>query len=163
MRFTDEYLLDAVQAVVDITAKLQTPNELSGAEFLESLGVARDAHARLQTVLGHARSSNEKGCDLRRLAKDAVACQDAANPRPLSVLFSNLTHRVMREGGNPAYQESAPIRLVLHQLLNLLDHSSLPAYDRDVMLFHRDIEECEALMANPPLVADRDQCERKTA
>jgi len=151
MRYIDEYVLGAMQAVTDPTAALACSDRF------------RAARERLREVLEQARKNNAQARDLQRLARDAVSCQDAANPRPLSVLFSNLTHTVMKDLGNPGYESSPAIHLVLHQLLNLLDHSSLPAYDRDVMLFHRDIEACEGLLKTSPPVADRNQCERKSA
>ena len=144
MRFIDEYVLGAIRAAVD--------PETCKAPFSDRACAARE---RLREVLDQACKNNAQARDFPRLREMAAEIQNAANPRPLSVLFSNLTHTVMREGGNPAYQNSAPIRLVLHQLLNLLDHSSLPAYDRDVMLFHRDMEECEKALNISPLPPDR--------
>ena len=144
MRFIDEYVLGAMQAVVGPDVDKDVFSDRS-----------RGARERLREVLDQARKNNQQARDLRRLVKLATETQDAANPRPMTVLLSNLTHTVMTEGGNLAYGKSPAIRLVLHQLLYLLDHSSLPAYDRDVMLYHRDVEACEELLNISPPVPDR--------
>ena len=89
---------------------------------------------------------NEAGQALRRqlgiLDEDSVLLS-LANPRPLSTLLTNLIHTVMADLGNPGYENSAAIRLVLHQLLHLLDRSSLPKYDRETPAYMADIDACE--------------------
>ena len=49
----------------------------------------------------------------------------------------------MADLGTPGYENSAAIRLVLHQLLHLLDRSSLPKYDREMPAYMADIDACE--------------------
>ena len=144
MRYIDEYVLGAIQAVVGHGADRDLSSDRSGA-----------ARERLREVLEQARKNNQQARDLRRLVKMAIETQDAANPRPMTVLLSNLTHTVMAEGGNPAYEKSAAIRLVLHQLLFLLDRSSLPAYDRDFGLYERDLRACGELVGVSPPTPDR--------
>ena len=135
MRYTDEWILAAMQAVID---------SADGTGCSEDLTVTcRAAVERLRVVLGHARKNNEQARDLKRLVKLALETQDAANPRALSTLLTHLIHTVMAGLGNPGYENSAAIRLVLHQLLHLLDRSSLPKYDRETPAYMADIDACE--------------------
>jgi len=144
VRYIDEYVLGAIQAVVGPDTDRDLFSDRS-----------RAARERLREVLDQARKNNQQARDLRRLVTLATETQDAANPRPMTVLLSNLTHAVMAEGGNPAYEKSPAVRLVLHQLLYLLDHSSLPAYDRDLGLWERDMRACEELLNISQPVPDR--------
>lgn len=137
MQYTDEYLLDAIAELTDSADSTGCTEDLTV--------VSSQAVAKLCRLLKLKQQTNEKARDLPALAQLAVETQDAANPRPLSVLLSNLIHTVMANGGNPGYQNSAAVRLVIHQLLWLLDGSSLPAYDKAAMLYHQDVEACEAL------------------
>ena len=93
MRYIDEYVLGAIQAVVGPDTDRDLFSDRS-----------RAARERLREVLDQARKNNQQARDLRRLVKLATETQDAANPRPMTVLLSNLTHTVMAEGGNPAYK-----------------------------------------------------------
>src|ERR1035437_8571407 len=113
MRYTDEWILAAMQAVIDSADDTGCGEDLTVA--------SKAALDRLSVVLGHARKNNEHARDLKRLVKLALETQDAANPRPLSTLLTNLIHTVMADRGNSGYENSAAIRLVLHQLLHLLD------------------------------------------
>jgi hypothetical protein len=118
VRYVDEWILAAMQAVIDSADDTGCSEDLTVT--------SKAAVDRLRVVLGHARKNNEQARDLKRLVKLALETQDAANPRPLSTLLTNLVHTVMADRGNPGYENSAAIRLVLHQLLHLLDRSSLP-------------------------------------
>ena len=135
MRYTDEWILAAMQTVIDSADDTGCSEDLTVT--------SKAALDRLSVVLGHARKNNEQARDLKRLVKLALETQDAANPRPLSTLLTNLIHTVMADLGNPGYENSAAIRLVLHQLLHLLDRSSLPKYDREMPAYMADIDACE--------------------
>src|SRR5664280_2626830 len=135
MRYVDEWILAAMQAVID---SADDPVRSDNRTVTSNAAVDR-----LRVVLGHARKNNEQARDLKRLVKLALETQDAANPRPLSTLLTNLIHTVMADLGNPGYENSAAIRLVLHQLLHLLDRSSLPKYDREMPAYMADIDACE--------------------
>jgi len=135
MRYTDEWILAAMHAVIDSADDTGCSDNLTV--------ISKAALDRLRVVLGHARKNNEQARDLKRLVKLALETQDAANPRPLSTLLTNLIHTVMADLGNPGYENSAAIRLVLHQLLHLLDRSSLPKYDREMPAYMADIDACE--------------------
>lgn len=132
MKHIDDYLLDANQEAID------------RASDGDGYAVIRDVHFnRLKEATGQAVKNNAQARDIKRLIHLALTTQDAANPRPLSTLLTNLTHTVMADGGNPAYQNSPAVRLVLHQMLWLLDGSSLPAYDKDSRLYMQDVQACE--------------------
>src|ERR1039457_207972 len=135
MRYVDDWILAAMQAVIDSADDTGCSEDLTVT--------SKAALDRLSVVLGHARKNNEQARDLKRLVKLALETQDAANPRPLSTLLTNLIHTVMAGLGNPGYENSAAIRLVLHQLLPLLDRSSLPKYDREMTAYMADIDACE--------------------
>ena len=133
MQYTPDCLLDAIDALL----KNKLAGTLPGDVIVDSENLKL-----VERLAGFARATNQKARDLPRLAKTAAKTQDAANPRPLSTLLTNLIHTVMATGGNPAYQQSAAVRLVLHQMLWLLDGSSLPAYDRNPGIWEKDMKLC---------------------
>ena len=82
MRYTDEWILAAMHAVIDSSDDTGCSEDLTVT--------SKAALDRLRVVLGHARKNNEQARDLKRLVKLALETQDAANPRPLSTLLTNL-------------------------------------------------------------------------
>jgi hypothetical protein len=138
MRFTDTHILDAIQAVVNDG----TPNEGVGVVTLH-----REPFERLKQVLQFARDENQQARDLKYLTKQALETQTACNPRPVAVMLANAIHTVMQTGGNPAAEQSPLVRVILNTLLNILGpFHSLPAYDMDAMLYHRDVDTMEAFL-----------------
>ena len=69
MRYTDEWILAAMHAVIDSADDTGCSDNLTVT--------SKAAVDRLRVVLGHARKSNEQARDLKRLVKLALEAQDA--------------------------------------------------------------------------------------
>ena len=145
MRYTDPQILEAVQAVIEDAEQI-APD----ADVIVDAGKLEN----LKRVLEIVQKNNRQARDLGYLTKCALESQQACNPRPLAVLLTAAIHTVMQTGGNPAAEQSPLVRVLLNTLLNVLGpYHSLPAYDTDVMLYHRDIEALEAYLKQEPAAA----------
>jgi hypothetical protein len=140
---TEQYILDALDAL----SNSQIADDPDQPRIFA--GVGRKELARVRKVVELARESNARAQNLERLAADAVECQSAVNPRPISERLWHASLVVMEKGGNPAYQNSPITRLYLNALLGMLDHSSLPAYERNTRLFSEDVDFCVSLTNQP--------------
>jgi hypothetical protein len=149
-RFTDEHLLAAIEQVVNNTTRVAGGEAIVSAMAVKnSAGLTTQPVDELRRLLPILRAANEKCKDLKYLTEEVVEVtgqipphfSGAVNPRPLSYMLWRLTIVMEASAWSKCYN-SPQIRLLLHWLLNLLDHSGLPAYDKDPLLQGRDAEVC---------------------
>jgi hypothetical protein len=133
LRTTADFIMNAMRGVLE-----------SAVSYGDGSMVDSDKLTELRRVLNLAEEYNTKAVDIKRLTKDALECQNACNPRPISLLLHHAIGAVMENGGNPAFVESPLVRLYMNTMLNMMGYRSLPHYDEDVMLYHRDVEALEA-------------------
>lgn len=141
MMITDSWLLGRIKNLLDSADARPTTGDLALVNRADLEALTR-AH-KVSTLC------NEDAHNLQKLALAVREMQNASNPRPIIALLYAVTRRVMKDGGNPAFETSALVRVTLNTLLNILDHSKLPAYSNNTSLFHQDLDQLETLLRGP--------------
>ena len=147
MHYTEDFVVKAMTDVVSYADNTGCDGDLTVT--------SQSRIERLRQVLEIVTAQNARLRDLKWLTRQAIDSQNACNPRPISVMFSNAVFAVMADSGNPGYEDSPLCRVFLNTLLNIMKYRSLPHYNEEAMLYNRDMDALEALVKEPEPVAER--------
>ena len=149
MRFTEEHLLEAIEALVESADDNGCTRDLTV--------VSSAAVERLRSLATFARQRNVQARDKKHLAELVLDTQQACNPRPVVEMLSDCIFTTAGEGGTGAPSQSPLVRIATNTLLNILGpYHSLPAYDQDCLLYGRDVDAVEILAGRKEAPATAD-------
>jgi hypothetical protein len=150
---TEDHIVSAIKALLD-AASLPAPD---GSVVIPLASSRWDPETRqqpvdeLKRILPMIEEENRKAVDYEIACACAWEANEhgASNPIALSTVFRNIVHSTRSLGQGHKGFNCAPARLMLHQLLYLLDHTGLPAYEERAnddpfyKSWSEDMRECE--------------------